>query len=657
MKRCTSLSNLSAIFGLAVVGMGLLAPLSHAAPASEAATKAAMDVVLNESFEAQIPDLHTYRAAYAGDKVRAHTGAQSLRVTPVEGSGGAYFRLDGVVDGHSDYEFRAWVWAAKTGGVQLYISASDGKQRHTKAQSSGGVEGQWSLITGALRGEDWRDTDREVMLAMLTSGESWFDDVVVRKTRLPKPPIATYPAIAAALSSQIERHAVTLQPGSELSLDGRSGVLAPGFDPEEKLSAGQDRMEIPADGILAFAVDAPKSMYVTGTLELEPDSDLRPGLRATVLCDDTVVAAPMVNFPAGWQSEGNALTGPAPVCAGDRPENRVQLTTWFMPAGRHTIMVAGPHFRPAGRFMRLQLRGLDRVAQEPLYQFAVASDTHLGTGRANWMNDKLDGPAQTQLAETLADLRAENTKFIILAGDMTNHSERSEFESLGRICRDSGITVYGCIGNHDGYQSTSRPWVLELCPGLFPSGTTDYVFKEGPLRFIVMDGSYWRNADGTMTDFYDPKTARGVGPRPEQVEWLRQTLAADTQTPTLFVWHYPLYSRRGLSSCGYKLPGSAVGPDVLEALTAAPNVRGALCGHTHWNEYNQPSGQYHLVNPAFCEWPNAYRVFRVYPDRVEWELRQVRNRGFVRESFTPRKALSWMISTGEGDLTGEFVLK
>lgn len=58
------------------------------------------------------------------------------------------------------------------------------------------------------------------------------------------------------------------------------------------------------------------------------------------------------------------------------------------------------------------------------------------------------------------------------------------------------------------------------------------------------------------------------------------------------------------------------------------------------------------MNPAFVEWPNTYRVFRVYQNRLEWELRQVPNRGFVRESFVPSKALSWMISTGDGDLTG-----
>ena len=58
-----------------------------------------------------------------------------------------------------------------------------------------------------------------------------------------------------------------------------------------------------------------------------------------------------------------------------------------------------------------------------------------------------------------------------------------------------------------------------------------------------------------------------------------------------------------------------------------------LCGHAHWNEHNLKDGIAHIVNPAVTEWPNAYRVFRVYGNRLEWELRQVPNRGFVRESF------------------------
>ncbi len=41
---------------------------------------------------------------------------------------------------------------------------------------------------------------------------------------------------------------------------------------------------------------------------------------------------------------------------------------------------------------------------------------------------------------------------------------------------------------------------------------------------------------------------------------------------------------------------------------------------------------------------------------MEWELRQVANRGLIREAFTPEKAQSWMISTGPGDLAGTIPL-
>ncbi len=151
------------------------------------------EVVLCEGFEGTLPDFHTYRAKYSADTARAHSGERSLRVTPTDGSGGAYFRLDGVVDLESDYEFSAWVYAGAGETVRFYISASDGKRRHTKASVAGGRAGQWVQLVGELRGEEWKAGDREVMLAMSCDAESWFDDVTLRKTKLPDPPIQVYP--------------------------------------------------------------------------------------------------------------------------------------------------------------------------------------------------------------------------------------------------------------------------------------------------------------------------------------------------------------------------------------------------------------------------------------------------------------------------------
>ncbi len=192
-----------------------------------------------------------------------------------------------------------------------------------------------------------------------------------------------------------------------------------------------------------------------------------------------------------------------------------------------------------------------------------------------------------------------------------------------------------------------------MIPGLFPSDRTQYALDKPPLRFVVLDGSWWRDREGNALEAYDKSKAVRVVPKAEEVDWLRQTLAADTRTPTLVMCHYPFYASRGVTSCGYQLGKTMIwSPDVLSILEAAPNVVATLNGHMHYNAVDTYRGIVCLQNAAFVEWPNLYRVLRVYPDRIEWEVRQVHNRGFVSEGMLPEKALTWMISIREGDLGG-----
>ena len=189
-----------------------------------------------------------------------------------------------------------------------------------------------------------------------------------------------------------------------------------------------------------------------------------------------------------------------------------------------------------------------------------------------------------------------------------------------------------------GYLPTSRDDARELLAPQFPGGRLDYTFQKGPLRFVVLDVEIER------------EEARQV-----KMDWLRKTLDADTSTPTIFVWHYAPYNRAGVSSSGFRVPDwSQLGKDtLLETLRGTPNLFATLNGHDHWDEVNRLEGITHIQNAAFVEWPNSYRVFRAYSDRLEWEVRQVSNRGFVKESFLPAKAMSWMIATADGDLTGQ----
>jgi predicted MPP superfamily phosphohydrolase len=302
------------------------------------------------------------------------------------------------------------------------------------------------------------------------------------------------------------------------------------------------------------------------------------------------------------------------------------------------VTIAGPHFRDGGTFVRLRLHALNRPIEDPLYSFAFITDTHVRlTGREDWMNRKMGEATAAELARTLDDLAREGIAFVIHGGDMTDTATRAEFGVVRDVLGSQPLPVYGCIGNHDRYLPASRDDARELLASHFPGGELDYTFTRGPLRFVVLD-----------VEIEEAKA------RTRQLQRLEALLHSDTDTPTLFVWHYPVFNRGTRSTSGFRLQDwSQLGRDVLlQPLVAAPNVFACINGHDHWDEVNSQSGLPFVQNAAFVEWPNSYRVYRVYRDRLEWEVRQVRNRGFIRESFLPDKAMSWMIATGETDLSG-----
>lgn len=450
----------------------------------------------------------------------------------------------------------------------------------------------------------------------------------------PATPLEAYPPLERVLRSRADDRGRTLS-GDALELRARHGAFASSLSGDRSSGPPDGPLLIAPDGLLTFAIDVPRSTWVSGELTLKSEADLRPGLRASILCDTTLVGAPMTAAPEWGITE---ITDPAPAVRGAPPADRIALGPWLMGAGRRYLTLAAPHFRPAGTFVSLTLRPLARSVQPPLYQFAFISDTHLRrTGREDWMNRKMGEAAGPELSRTLDALAAEGIAFVMHGGDMTERATRDEFVLVRDLFAAQRLPVYGCIGNHDRYLPSSRPDALELLAPHFPGGTLDYTFVRPPLRFVVMDVA--------VED--EPVRAR-------KIAWLVQTLAADETTPTVFVWHYPVFNRGSLSSCGFRLQDwSELGrTTLLDIVRRAPNVIAALNGHDHWDEVNVVDGLPFVQNAAFVEWPNTFRVYRVFEDRLEWEVRQVANRGFVRESFLPEKAMSWMIATRDSDLAG-----
>lgn len=616
--------------------------------------------ILGTDFEKGVPgEIKTFRASVASDTTRSHSGKASLRVTKNNNAewGSIFLELDKLMDLADGFEFSIWVY--DEGGVTrpAYVSAEDyhDSRRFTAATATGAVKkGQWSEIRGKIYPGDLGRGERDVRLILRTHGTCWIDDITITPGSSTVTPAQIWPQVEAAMRAAASSRVTVIDPGDTVTLDARDAALVPDTALAQTALPGGATAVIPAEGLLSFAIDARSDLTLTGSLQLEPDADLRPGLRVTVLSDDTVIAAPSVKASSWTGTYQGSRPGPAPNIKGARPSSTVSLAPFRLGKGRHYITLAGPHIRSGGTFAKLELQAAARPAEKPLYTFGFFSDTHLGFGRPAWINIKLNVRAGAMLEAALRQLKREGAGFAIIGGDMTDGGRLSHLKELARVIKRAKLPVYGCIGNHDVAED-SRKNIAATIPKLFPSGpkNTDYDFAKPPLRFIVLDGSHWRVKDGSLRD-HRTKEAGAVSYSDNMTGWLRDTLAKDTATPTIVVSHYRFYDRRGVSNVsGYNLGKEpALDNKLMAILSSAPNVVATMSGHLHFNSVSNYHGISTLQNPAFVEWPNAYRVCRVYSDRLEWEVRQIANRGLIREGVSKDNALLWMLSTSEGDLSG-----
>lgn len=609
--------------------------------------------ILSESFEGSPPTLQSFHATYSILAGPAHSGSKSLLLEPNSGqSGSVYFKLSPDVSPQRSYRFSATVRLAEEGLASLYISAASGGTRRQLAAAKGAraKNGSWTLIAGIIHPEDWGESHNDVRLALFATVPAYFDDVAIEEIEESPQRIVSWPKSLAQLHEVADHMAHPLSRGRQLELSPSGGALSLDLDNEAAVTPDNSDVEIPADGALVYTFDLAEPAVVSGKITLQHRGNLRPGLRAYVLIDSTLVAAPMVHA-APWNNIDGVLKNPAPELAGAPPSSEVTLTGCTLPAGRHRLMIAGPHSRPAGVLSACILKA-EAAGPAPLYTFGFLADTHLDATREEWMNEKLTGEVAGQLRSTLAELRHEAVAFVILGGDMVDHGTAEEYSLLRDIVRESGVEVFGVLGNHDTVRLTSRDDVMRYDADLFPGGKTYYTVVKPPLRFVMLDKAYWRSESGAISPCRVPGKFIANTISPEQVDWLQSILRADPQTPTLVISHFQFFGDAGPASSGYEVASWPIHDASTDLMAKAPNVFATLNGHTHWSQVGQAGRITWLQNAAFVEWPAMYRVFRVYSDHLEWETRLVSNLGFLRESILPAKGLTWMISTSPADLAG-----
>jgi len=205
--------------------------------------------------------------------------------------------------------------------------------------------------------------------------------------------------------------------------------------------------------------------------------------------------------------------------------------------------------------------------------FAVLGDN--GTGGRNAMD------IAWQMARTYEGMPYG---LVILLGDISYYGSIADryqevyLEPLGPLL-DAGVAFELAVGNHELEYVPSSEANQEIVRRIEEVGTEGafYSFVHGPVEFFMIDSS-------------TPQVTGAAGP--EQIEWLREALAASTAPWKVAALHHPPYSSGGRGS-------SIEVREALEPLFVEFGVDLVLTGHDHHYERTIPiDGVVYVVSGA-----------------------------------------------------------
>ncbi|HEY8345843.1 MAG TPA: metallophosphoesterase [Symbiobacteriaceae bacterium] len=246
---------------------------------------------------------------------------------------------------------------------------------------------------------------------------------------------------------------------------------------------------------------------------------------------------------------------------------------------------------------------------------------------------------------------------IILGGDLTENGREQDYEALRRILSRYRLPpIYGLMGNHDYYDIWYGP-DGRLERDTVPNGKTDAQARERFVRFMNYDGrpyhDVWINGVHLIMLSQEaylqerPEVGEGAWYSDEQLNWLRQIMAAHTGgEPALIFIHQPL-PPEGQDGGSHRLIRAN---EFREILRPYRNVF-VFSGHTHrplespdryvrqgnlhWFS-NASVGRTRKQGPSVPD-PVQGLYIQVYKDRVV-----VRGREFSTNTWIP--AAHWTVA-------------
>ena len=227
------------------------------------------------------------------------------------------------------------------------------------------------------------------------------------------------------------------------------------------------------------------------------------------------------------------------------------------------------------------------------------------------------------LTDLLADVKSDNTDFVLFNGDMVNFMDSEDQLFNGFIdtsvkCFASEIPFVMARGNHETRGAIAKDY-MRYFPT--PTGKPYYSFRSGPCYFIILDAGEDKpdsDIEYSGTSFFDDY-------RRDQAQWLSETIESDDFKNSPFrivVMHVPM--------AGGEWHGQINAKERFLPILNNAGIDLMLCGHMHAYDYYEKGND--GANFPVLQNSNDESV-RIKVDKNTLDMRVINRKGEVTHKF------------------------
>lgn len=243
--------------------------------------------------------------------------------------------------------------------------------------------------------------------------------------------------------------------------------------------------------------------------------------------------------------------------------------------------------------------------------FGIVSDAHYADKDPG--GSRVYRQSLAKMAESVQLMNDKDVDFLIELGDLIDkgagageEAALEHLETIERVFKKYDGPRYHVLGNHDMDKLSKGQFQSRIENTGIEQQASYYSFDSHGIRFLVLDACF--TSSGAPYD-HGKFGWKDANIPPQQIEWLKQNLAAANGPVIVFV--HQLLDGEG----GHYVNNAA---EVRQVLEQAKDVLAVFQGHNHGGRYSQIQGIHYYTIKAMVEGAgeqnNSYAIVDIHPD-------------------------------------------